>query len=439
MRLQVSVWPDESSEASPPIARRLLGNYRPVIGPLDPLIRGVEGPPDVVESAGAGLPPGVARAEFVAARLRRDGVMMTSSGVEAMSASEMEEALREQGRSSVHMARADPSVLPYVQLGSWFNAGWKLRLVRGTLLQAPAAGWLRRFVPQRGIGRRLRADLAFWSGVRDEATSLEWHKLTASSYVVLAYHRLAGEHRPGQEQLDIDPRRFAMHVRLLGWLGYRPLRPEDIVHFGTDSSALLPRRSYLATFDDAFQDNAKPLRSHARTRPILFAPTAAMGGTATWAAGEPVLSWEELRTLEEAGVLIGSHARSHPRLSQLTNDDMADELEGSRHDLAGHLASPVAAVAYPHGDHDEVVVQKAHEAGFALGFVSLPGRNGAGTHPLCLRRIGIWAEDGPLRFAWKLITGEYAPGQARTEGLGLVTLVRQARRPDQSKGAPGES
>ena len=204
-------------------------------------------------------------------------------------------------------------------------------------------------------------------------------------------------------------------------------------------SALLPRRSYLATFDDAFQDNAKPLRSHARTRPILFAPTAAMGGTATWAAGEPVLSWEELRTLEEAGVLIGSHARSHPRLSQLTNDDMADELEGSRHDLAGHLASPVAAVAYPHGDHDEVVVQKAHEAGFALGFVSLPGRNGAGTHPLCLRRIGIWAEDGPLRFAWKLITGEYAPGQARTEGLGLVTLVRQARRPDQSKGAPGES
>lgn len=406
--------------------RRLLGNYRPVLGPLDSLVREVDGPPDTLEPAEAGLPPGAARAEFVAARLRRDDVPTTWGQVEAMPAAEVDEISYRHGRSSVHMARADPSVLPYVQLGSWFNAGWKLRLVRRILIRAPAAPMLRRLVLRSGVGLRLRSDLAFWSGVRDEATPREWRRFTASSYVVLNYHRLAGERRPGQEQLDIDPRRFAMHMRLLAWLGYHPLLPEELVHFGRERDAVLPRRAYLATFDDAFEDNGGPLRSLAGTTPVLFAPTGAMGATATWAGGEPVLSWEDLRTLEATGVLIGSHTRSHPRLTELTTAAMTVELEGSRHDLAAHLARPVAAIAYPHGDHDTTVVRQAHAAGFSLGFGTLTGRNGAGTHPLCLRRVGIWAQDGPIRFMWKLITGELAPGQTRTGGLGWLSHVRRA-------------
>jgi peptidoglycan/xylan/chitin deacetylase (PgdA/CDA1 family) len=418
---------------------RQLGSYRPVLGPLDPLICELDGPREVLERAGAGLPPGPARAEAMAARLRRDGVAMTWGESERPdSTADMGEFCYRQGRSSVLMARADPGVLPYVQLGSWFNAGWKVRLARRVLVGLPATT-IRRLVPPRGKGRRLGADLAFWAGVRDEATRLEWRRYTASSYVVLCYHRLAGERRPGQEQLDIAPRRFDAHMRLLARLGYRPLSVEDVVRFAQDPTAVLARRSYLATFDDAFQDNAEPLRRHTDAAPVLFAPTAAVGGAASWTEGEPVLSWDELRSLENAGVVVGSHARTHPRLTDLPEQDTDDELRGSRDDLAAHLAHPAAAIAYPHGAHDVAVVRRADDAGFLAGFTTAPSRNGAGTHPLCLRRVGIWAEDGRLRFVWKLLTGEYAPGQSRTAGRGWLTPVRRAWQPDPSRAGPGGS
>ena len=441
VHVRALAWPDDDQGGPSPGssletgsgASLQLGSYRPVLGPLGPLVWGIDGPTEVLERAGAGLPPGAARAEAMAARLRREGVAMTWGESERPgSTANVDQICYEHGRSSVLMARADPDVLPYVQLGSWFNASWKVHLVRRALVSLPGAATLRRLAPRQGMGRRLRADLAFWAGVRDEATPQEWRRFTASSYVVLSYHRLAGERRPGQEQLDIAPRRFDAHMRLLARLGFRPLSVEDVVRFARDPTAVLARRSYLATFDDAFQDNAEPLRRHPEAAPVLFAPTAAVGGAANWTEGEPVLSWDELRALERAGVVVGSHARSHPRLTDLTERDANDELRGSREDLAAHLAHPVAAIAYPHGAHDMAVVRQADDAGFVAGFATAPGRNGAGTHLLCLRRVGIWAQDGRLRFVWKLLTGDYAPGQSRTAGLGWLTLARRARRPDLS-------
>jgi peptidoglycan/xylan/chitin deacetylase (PgdA/CDA1 family) len=440
IHLQAWTWPSLEGGGPGPgspvetvtVPARQLGGYRPVVGPLDPLVRDLDGPPDVLEKAGTGLPSGPARAEAIAARLRRDGVAMAwgDSG-QPKKLGELDAIYYRHGRSSVLMTRADPDVLPYMQLGSWFNASWRVRLIRRVLVGSGAAT-LRRLLPRHGLGLRLRADLAFWAGARDQATRLEWRRLTASSYVVLTYHRLAGERRPGQEQLDITPRRFASHVRFLARFGYRPLSVDDVVRFSSDPTAVLPRRSYLATFDDAYRDNGEPLRRHAQAGPVLFAPTAAIGGTAGWTEGEPLLSWDELRALEDAGVVIGSHCRTHPRLTDLATEDAADELRGSRDELAAHLARPAAAIAYPHGAHDVTVVREVRDAGFAIGFTTTPGRNGAGTHPLCLRRVGIWAQDGRLRLAWKLVTGDYAPGQPRTAGLGWLTLARRASRPDPS-------
>jgi hypothetical protein len=37
------------------------------------------------------------------------------------------------------------------------------------------------------------------------------------------------------------------------------------------------------------------------------------------------------------------------------------------------------------------------------------GRNGAGTDPYCLRRVGVKDWDGPLSLLWKSLTGELVP------------------------------
>ncbi len=47
-------------------------------------------------------------------------------------------------------------------------------------------------------------------------------RLDGRSYVVLVYHRFAGELKPGQERIDISPRRFARQLRALRLVGFRP-------------------------------------------------------------------------------------------------------------------------------------------------------------------------------------------------------------------------
>ncbi len=391
----------------PPGGGQLLGHYRPEAGPLDPVPSAVEGAADLT---GQDLPPGPAQAEAVAARLQLAGRALVWGGTDPVgSLAELEALGRERGRSSLEMVRADPLLLPALALGAWSNAGWRVRSLRRVLLVLPGLRHLAR-APHcpPGWTWRIRADAAFWAGVRRHATPTEWRRLTRS-YVVLNYHRLAGERRTGQDQIDVAPRRFDRHMAILRLLRYRPLTAAELVRFHTDPSSVVPRRGYLATFDDGYADNAGPLTRHAGHRPLLFVPTAEPGRVAHWAAGEPLLDWDELAGLERAGVAIGSHTRHHASLPRVSPAERRDELVGSRRDLAEHLARPVDAIAYPHGRHDAGTRRAAAEAGFTLGFTTAPGRNGAGTDQLSLRRVGIWSDDGSLRFLWKLWTAEMGP------------------------------
>ena len=73
------------------------------------------------------------------------------------------------------------------------------------------------------------------------------------------------------------------------------------------------------------------------------------------------------------------------------------------------IVQPLSLLSYPHGGHDAAVRGAAQAAGYGGAWTTEPGRNGAGTDPFCLRRIGVKAKDGPLAFMWKVLTGELRP------------------------------
>jgi hypothetical protein len=281
----------------------------PLVGPFPEPIARLTGPASLMEEVGRDLPDGAAKAEALAVRLRRSGVELSWGDSDVLpDARSYLEASHARGASSVDIVRADPSLLTELQLGSFFNVYWPSRVVRRALSSAPAM-----FV------KRLRsataADAAFWAGARSAATEDEWARLTQSSYVVLTYHRLAGDRIPGQERLDVDP---AMFRRQLGWLrrlGFRPLSSEELARFHLDPSATLPRRSFALTADDGFRDAVVALHGQLSAKPQLFVNTACVGGVASFAADKALASWDELRDLAAAGASIGSHARTHGRLA----------------------------------------------------------------------------------------------------------------------------
>jgi peptidoglycan/xylan/chitin deacetylase (PgdA/CDA1 family) len=302
------------------------------------------------------------------------------------------------------VVRADPSLLTAMQIGAWFDAPWRTRVLRRL------AG---RRVPRLGLltHRWLLAvaDLAFWAGVRDRATPAEWQRLTAGSYVAFVYHRFAGELKPGQERIDIAPRRFARQLRALRLAGYRPIGVEEMVSFHSGAADSPPRRRIAITVDDGLAECVRPLTRAAGWGPQLFVPTGAIGGRADWLDGEQVASWEQLGALAATGVQIGSHLRHHRRLTRLDPAERDLELAGSLDDLRRHLRRPLEVVTYPHGDYDASTCQAARDAGYRAAFATEKGRNGAGTDPHCLRRVSVHGQDGVLAVLWKAGTGEGLP------------------------------
>ena len=368
-----------------------------------PVAARLSGDSAALQSAEEGLPAGAARAEAVAARLQRSNGELTWGEPESISdRRSLVRLCSRRGASSVEMVRADPTLLPDLQIGGFFSTPVRRRVARRMLLRTPRA------VLDR-LPAALAADAAFWRGVRSAATGLEWERLTSSSYVVLFYHRLSGERKPGQERLDVDPDKFERHIRWLRKLGMKPIAAADLIAFHTDPEATLPRRTFVLAADDGFRDAAVALGRHADLRPYLFVPTSAAGGFATWIDGEPIASWHELAALASRGAELGSHTRSHASLPDIDQMALTEELEQSLEDLRARIPDASAMLAYPHGRNDERVRAATADAGYRIAFATDPGRNGAGTDRYRLRRVGLKEWDGPVAVAWKALTGELFP------------------------------
>lgn len=165
------------------------------------------------------------------------------------------------------------------------------------------------------------------------------------------------------------------------------------------------------TFDDAFRsvaEHALPTLERLGLRTTIFVPTGHMGDHPRWAmesAGdqaEIVMSEGEIAALDASRVRIGSHAVSHPRLSQLGLADIDAELLDSRAHLERITGRPVTLLAFPYGDHDERVVRQSAAAGYVHVFTVAPQPIDPAAPAIKRGRTPVSPDDHPLEFALKL-------------------------------------
>ena len=223
-----------------------------------------------------------------------------------------------------------------------------------------------------------------------------------SDALVLCYH---GVSEDWPADFSITPGRLADQLR---WFLDRRYRPAT---FTAAARGELDGRVLAVTFDDAYRSVAElaaPLLAELGVTGTVFAPTRfvrdqdARGwdGTDEWAGsrweGElAVLGWDGLRLLAEAGWEVGSHTRTHPRLTRLADEELREELAGSRAEVEEGLGGPCRSLAYPYGDLDDRVAAAAREAGYAAAGGVLPARLSA-RDPLRFPRISVgqgWADE----------------------------------------------
>jgi peptidoglycan/xylan/chitin deacetylase (PgdA/CDA1 family) len=89
-----------------------------------------------------------------------------------------------------------------------------------------------------------------------------------------------------------------------------------------------------------------------------------------------LLTLSEIKRLLAAGMEIGSHTITHPKLSQLPAESSWREVVESRSELEKALGVPVWSIAYPFGGTDSVSsreLQMAERAGYDCAFINFVG------------------------------------------------------------------
>lgn len=204
---------------------------------------------------------------------------------------------------------------------------------------------------------------------------------------------------------------FARQMFMLRMLGYK----------GLSMSAAMPYlrgekqgRVAVITFDDGYVDTleqALPILQKHGFSATCYVISQRTGQYNEWDAAslnvrKSLMNDEQVRAWHAAGMEVGAHSRTHPRLTGCTDAELQNEIAGSKADLETLLGQPVTQFCYPYGDLDERVVAATRQAGFDAATTVQRGRARAGDDAMLLRRVLVSGSTFPHLFILKLL-GNY--------------------------------
>jgi peptidoglycan/xylan/chitin deacetylase (PgdA/CDA1 family) len=220
--------------------------------------------------------------------------------------------------------------------------------------------------------------------------------------VVLCYHAVSDG---WSHLLSVRPRSFERQLRLMQACRYQPAPAAD--------AADRRGRLFHVTFDDAFRSvwNAVPVLDRLGIRATVFACTAYADAGRTFAPPElaeeasahpdelATMDWDTLAALAAHGIEVGSHTKTHPHLTVLSDREVRSELRESREQLEDVLERPCRFLSFPYGEHDERIRTAARASGYHAAF-ALPGREKP-RDVFALPRVGVWRHTGLPRLVVK--------------------------------------
>ncbi|WP_188760321.1 polysaccharide deacetylase family protein [Edaphobacter acidisoli] len=139
------------------------------------------------------------------------------------------------------------------------------------------------------------------------------------------------------------------------------------------------------------------------------------------------MGWEELRSLHEAGHVIGAHGWSHTLLTHCDEDGLKLELGGARRELEDKLGTAITTMSLPGGRYNRRVLGACEEAGYREIYTSAPQAE-AVPHGRLVGRLNI---RGDMTLDW--ISRLFEPDGKLLGGLG-----RQHRMKSYAKAVLGD-
>lgn len=249
--------------------------------------------------------------------------------------------------------------------------------------------------------------------------------------LVLCYHAVSDN---WPVPLAVRPKDLRRQLEWLLALGYRGATLHDAA---TSRSS---GRRLVVTFDDGFLsvlELAYPILSSLGLSGTLFVVTdfpdsnrpLAWRGIEHWQGGPYEselrgLTWRQIGMLRDAGWEIGAHTCTHPRLTELADEPLLQELRASREACERALSVPCRSLAYPYGAFDARVAAMAARAGYTTAAILSLGP----PESLMWPRVGIYRDNSMRQVRLKVSpTVRYVRTALRHVETGVRATGREIR------------
>jgi peptidoglycan/xylan/chitin deacetylase (PgdA/CDA1 family) len=217
---------------------------------------------------------------------------------------------------------------------------------------------------------------------------------------ILTYHGVT----PNAQKNCVPVKMFGEHLVFL-MNNYKIISLNQFLEI-IESEQLPDEGLVVLTFDDAyenFRQYAYPLLQKFNIPATLYVPANLIGGYNSWDYNNgtsypymKIMNSEDLLTLDSSLIELGSHSSHHYRLSQLNEQDLSEEIEGSKRMLENLLKREFTLFAYPYGslsDFDKRSVQMIKQANYRSAVTTHHGRFNFKDDFYCLFRISVFDDD----------------------------------------------
>ncbi len=215
----------------------------------------------------------------------------------------------------------------------------------------------------------------------------------------MSYHSI-DEHGTA---ISVSPGLFETHMAALASEGCPTFTMAQV---GDHLSAHrpFPPRAVAITFDDGFANVATvaaPIMQRHGLTATIYVITDMIGRTTQWTAygsalpSLPIMTWEQIQTLHDAGFEIGAHTVTHGFLTHYSQVDLEQELGEPKATLEQRLGTPIKSFAYPQGDYNPQVVKAVKVAGYNTAVTIDQGRASLSNDPFRLPRLHVGGNTTP--------------------------------------------
>lgn len=174
-----------------------------------------------------------------------------------------------------------------------------------------------------------------------------------------------------QDAYDITPELLEKELSYLKNNGYTTVGPSDLESYLKSGTTSPVENPVILSFDDGWRNQytyAFPLLKKYGLTAIFYIYTNPIDNNSPH-----FLTWDMVKEMQEAGMLIGSHTLTHPLFREIDVKEAKKEISNSKRILEKELGIKIDAFASPFGLTNGTIEELIKEAGYKTARTTLRG------------------------------------------------------------------